>query len=268
MSDSQGFQSHWEHGVITCRSNRADGQPVLFLHGVNGGAASWAHQAAGLSSEYRIIAWDAPGYGGSSPVEGRLDHFVDAVAALIRAQQWAPVAIVGHSFGGLIAIQLAAEFPELVKGLFLSCTHLGNSNASTVIQRKVKRLQEMQQMGLNEYGLARAKAMLPAAQQENSAIVDCLAAIASETRSEGVSSALEAIAYSSLDSSAQKLSLPITIVWTGMDPVVSLDKTDALCRALLTAETYCIENCGHAPYLEAPDTYNTLLESWLGKLVN
>ncbi len=266
MNDNQTFQSHWEHGVITWRSNRAEGQPVLFLHGVNGGAASWFEQAAGLSEDYRVIAWDAPGYGGSSPVEGRLDDFVGAAVALILEQAWAPIAVVGHSFGGLIALKLAAEFPSLVKGLFLSCSHLGNSDVAGVMRRKMQRLQEMESMEMTEYGAARAEAMLPAAGDHDSAIVDSLAEIARDTRPEGVGSALEAIAHASLSCCAHKVCVPMTVVWTDMDPVVSREKTEALCAALVSAEVTCIERCGHAPYLEAPETYNAIVESWLARL--
>ena len=38
-----------------------DGVPVVLLHGVGSGSASWEAQLAGLGAAYRVIAWDAPG---------------------------------------------------------------------------------------------------------------------------------------------------------------------------------------------------------------
>ena len=41
------------------------GEPLVLLHGIGSGARSWRQQVASLSGRHRVIAWDAPGYGGS-----------------------------------------------------------------------------------------------------------------------------------------------------------------------------------------------------------
>jgi pimeloyl-ACP methyl ester carboxylesterase len=40
---------------------------VVLLHGLNGNAASWIHQYQALGERFRVVGWDAPGYGGSDP---------------------------------------------------------------------------------------------------------------------------------------------------------------------------------------------------------
>ncbi len=97
---------------------------ALLLHGLGGSRIGWEPQLAALSTTHRVIAWDAPGYGGSDPVAAcTFDAYSDAVAALIdEVSPDAPVDLVGMSFGGMIAQYTAARFPERIRSLTLLCT--------------------------------------------------------------------------------------------------------------------------------------------------
>ncbi len=95
----------------------------MFLHGLGGGAWSWAAQRAEFAARYRLFAWDARGHGRSPRVSdaGLADYYVDAVDALDYAfeESARPVFVAGHSMGGFIAIALASDRPQAVRGLFL-----------------------------------------------------------------------------------------------------------------------------------------------------
>ena len=98
------------------------GVPVLFLHGVGGGAWSWEPQAEALSDICRCFVWEARGHGLAARVDdaGLGDYFVDATEALAAAADAGGASIVvGHSMGGLLAMALAAESPERVRALAL-----------------------------------------------------------------------------------------------------------------------------------------------------
>jgi pimeloyl-ACP methyl ester carboxylesterase len=98
-----------------------EGPPILLLHGLAGHAGEWAETAGWLAKRARVVALDARGHGDSErcPADvSRAAHVADAAFAVERLGL-APVLVVGQSLGGLTALLLAAEHPELVRGLVM-----------------------------------------------------------------------------------------------------------------------------------------------------
>ena len=79
------------------------GEPILFLHGLLGSADSWLFQLHDLSDRYRVISWDAPGYGQSGEVEPELELFADQLRGFIDKLALPSLTLVGHSMGGVLA---------------------------------------------------------------------------------------------------------------------------------------------------------------------
>lgn len=101
--------------------------PVICLHGIGGGIESFRPQLEGLPSAaggkkgFRTISWSMPGYGRSKlwdwpPSFMSLSR---SLAGFIEALGAAPAHLVGHSIGGMIAIEHAAFLPEQVASLCL-----------------------------------------------------------------------------------------------------------------------------------------------------
>jgi pimeloyl-ACP methyl ester carboxylesterase len=111
-----------------------DGEPVLLLHGLAGYAGEWAETAGWLSGRARVVALDARGHGNSErfPADvGRGAHVADAAFAVERLGL-RPVVVVGQSLGGLTALLLAAEHPNLIRGLVMvEAGPHGGADAST-----------------------------------------------------------------------------------------------------------------------------------------
>src|SRR5688572_21359937 len=88
------------------------GEPVLFLHGVTGSAATyrWLELDGAMRLDFR-------GHGASDWAPGSYriaDYVADAVSVLER-----PAVLVGHSLGGVVAWCVAQSRPELVQAAFL-----------------------------------------------------------------------------------------------------------------------------------------------------
>lgn len=92
---------------------------MLALHGLTGHGRRW-QQLAGLLPEITFAAPDLIGHGRSTwAAPWTIDANVAAMAALLDDQAEAPALVVGHSFGGGLATQLAAARPDLVAALLL-----------------------------------------------------------------------------------------------------------------------------------------------------
>jgi pimeloyl-ACP methyl ester carboxylesterase len=98
------------------------GEPVVLLHSTGASGSQWRRLAAELSDRFRVIAPDLCGYGGTGPWQGKGEISLAAEAAMVAAlieRLSEPVHLVGHSFGGAVALRLAQSRPELLKSLAL-----------------------------------------------------------------------------------------------------------------------------------------------------
>jgi lipase len=93
---------------------------ILAVHGLTGHGLRWQTLATRHLSEFAIVAPDLIGHGRSSwAAPWNIDANVDALAGLLDAEADGPVVVVGHSFGGAVALNLAAARPDLVAALVL-----------------------------------------------------------------------------------------------------------------------------------------------------
>lgn len=102
---------------------RGKGEPLVFLHGVGGGAESWDAQLSHFGDTHRALAWDMPGYGGSPALDKPgFDAWSDALAAWLDELAIENCVLVGHSIGGMIAQTFMRRHPGRVSRLVLSAT--------------------------------------------------------------------------------------------------------------------------------------------------
>ena len=99
---------------------RPDGAVVLMLHGLTSSGATWRHVAPALGENFRVVAPDARGHGGSEWTRDySLELMADDVAAFCDQVGILGAIVVGHSMGALTAYALAVRRPDLIRLLVL-----------------------------------------------------------------------------------------------------------------------------------------------------
>lgn len=108
-------------GHALAYDDRGAGPPVVLIHGLMSSRLTWSGVGERLGAECRMIAVDLPGHGRSGEPAG--DYSLGAHAAAVRDLVvdlcLGPVTLVGHSYGGGLALQFAYLFPGLVARLVL-----------------------------------------------------------------------------------------------------------------------------------------------------
>jgi pimeloyl-ACP methyl ester carboxylesterase len=101
------------HGVWRDDSGPVDGSVILVIHGSMDRSSGMLRLARTLDREYRVIRYDRRGYGRSKPHEGPFD-MAGQVADAVDVLDGHRAIVIGHSYGGNVALALAARHPLLV----------------------------------------------------------------------------------------------------------------------------------------------------------
>jgi len=130
-----------------------DAPPVLVLHGITSGTGTWDWLVPLLTPAHRVLRLDFRGHGGSAraPGEYHSEGYVSDAVAVVEQVAGRPVAVIGHSLGGVTAAGLGQSRPDLVTGMVLEDPPLvsvgrleGNSlgDSFRLLRESVPRMQE------------------------------------------------------------------------------------------------------------------------------
>jgi pimeloyl-ACP methyl ester carboxylesterase len=98
------------------------GPPLIFLHGLGGSWKDWSANLPAFAATCQVMAVDFPGFGGSDQPEVKysIEWFTEVVGKFIQERRLDRVNLVGHSMGGLVALNLAARPDSRVKKLIIT----------------------------------------------------------------------------------------------------------------------------------------------------
>jgi pimeloyl-ACP methyl ester carboxylesterase len=121
MAFSAVFDLFIDEREVRVYSN-GTGRPILMLHDLGSSAATWeAMTAEVVAADREVVAIDLPGSGHSDAVDdSRVEKFVAHLRMVLDEvvdESIGAIDLVGHGFGGYLALTLAATYPELVSGL-------------------------------------------------------------------------------------------------------------------------------------------------------
>jgi len=156
---------HVEVGGLAIAYERAgSGPPVVLAHGfVGDGRSTWGSQIDGLADEFTVVAWDAPGAGGSTdpPENFGMDDYADCFAAFLRALRIEPAHLVGLSFGGALVLATFHRHRGFASSLALVSGYAGWSGSlgSADARQRLTRSLEMSELPSDEFAAAMVPSM-------------------------------------------------------------------------------------------------------------
>ncbi|WP_240377005.1 alpha/beta fold hydrolase [Bacillus piscicola] len=241
--------------------------PVLFiLHGLGNNAQSWDNQLEELSKSFRVIAWDAPGYGKSSdphPDFETFQEFSDVLNKVLEKLKIKSVFLLGHSMGAAIAIDFAYRFAEKVDKLVLSDPPRG---AAVVTESKNKaklnnRIYAIDVEGPEALAKKRTRNLFSSYASEE--LIERAEQIMSQVRGPGYRS----VSYSlyNLDQTMifNKISAPTLVICGELDNITPPEDSKFIHDRLQDSTLQLIPRTGHLCYMEDPDSFNGIVEDFL-----
>jgi pimeloyl-ACP methyl ester carboxylesterase len=245
-------------------SVRNDTLPLVLLHGIGSGAASWVQQFEVLGATRRVVAWDAPGYGVSTPLAPASPHAADYVEVLrgwLDALGIGRCVLAGHSLGAIVAGAFAAANPQRVAGLLL-LSPAGGYGAATADVRETRRDQRLAMLAeLGPAGLAekRSANMLSAHADETARawVRWNMARIVPQ----GYAQATHLLANADLAADLVRFHGLVHVAVGADDTITPPSACERLAHAARTP-LQVVPRAGHAGYIEAADAYTTLIDTF------
>jgi pimeloyl-ACP methyl ester carboxylesterase len=234
------------------------GPILVLLHGFLFDSRSWRPQLEGLSSDFTVIAWDAPGAGRSAdpPETFRMSDWAQCLAGLLDLVGVGPAHILGLSWGGMLAQEFYRRQPERVRSLVLADTYAGwrGSLSEAVSEERL--------------ATCLRDSLLPASQL----VPKYLPGMHSESATQGVREELASImsafhpvgfrlmALSSAHADTRdllpRIRVPTLLVWGEADARSPMSVAQQFHAAMPNARLAVIPGAGHISNFEAPAEFN------------
>ena len=246
-----------------------EGEAILFLHAFPLGLFMWDAQAEALRPHYRVVRFDARGFGASPPDESLLtmERIADDAAALLDHLGLGRAVVAGCSMGGYAALAMVRRHRDRVRALVLQDTRAGADSAEA---RKNRAL--LAEKTLKEGAQAALDAFLPkllgaTTQAERPAVVARVREAILATSPRGIANALAGLGTRA-DSTPtlREIQVPTLVVCGVEDTITPLVESEAIHQAIAGSRLEAIPKAGHLANLENPAAVNAALVAFLAGL--
>jgi 3-oxoadipate enol-lactonase len=253
-----------EAPIPAWREHGEGGRAIVLLHGLGGNAGFWGPTLPALAG-HRVLAWDMPGYGASAPVEPGFPALAAALGRMMDAAGLERADLVGHSIGGMAALEFALTWPERVRSLTLYASPPAFGGRDPAFRERflADRLAPLEAgRGLGEIAPQVIGRMLgdnpdPAARSR----IASMAAVPEA----GYRAALATLVTFDRRDDLGQLDMPCLVLVGEADPLAPFHVMHWTANAIPGARMAVIADAGHLAHLERPSDFNTMLTSFLDR---
>ena len=236
---------------------KGEGSPIIILHGLMGGLSNFQGVTDHFPERgYKILLPELPIYG-MPMLKTNVKQFAKFVEDFIKFKKLKDVILLGNSLGGHIGLLHTKMYPDKVKALIITgSSGLYESAMGDGYPRR----------GDYDFIQKKAENVFYNPKVATKEIVDEVFATVNDRNKilKTLAIAKSAIRHNMADD-LPAMKTPTCIIWGKNDTVTPPDVAELFNELLPDSELFWIDKCGHAPMMEHPEEFNTILDAWLEK---
>jgi len=248
------------------------GRPVIFLHGQASDLLNFEPVYPLFEKEYRIIAIDYPGFGKSDKplIKFSEEFYVGLLDKLFNLTGIDTATLVGHSYGGYVAMVYGASRPDRVSSMVL-ISPAGIQEYSGVVKRAMRNsftvdaiVSTPVEKSLSNYEFSTVN-KTPEVDQYAKRRAALLKNGGEEFRgyAHAMVQAMELMLETNIRDRIGRAEVPTLLVWGKEDPLVPYKISKQTLNCIPQARLVTIEKCGHFPMLEYPQKLYEIVNTYL-----
>lgn len=266
----QGYKTrYWDVGF----SNSV----VVLIHGFGLCCEVWSHNIAELAKDHRVVAVDFWGSGKTDATKEKFttDEYAEFLHSFMDALKIPKAKLVGHSLGGMIALQMASQHPEYVEKVML----VGSAGFTSSVPWHF-RLLTVPYIG--EYLVKPNKLALKKAMSYNTytkksqAVTELTDTLFEYSKKPNATAHTLNLARNGVSffgfkkelirkvtDNIGKVRCPVFVLWGKNDKILSYRGAFRAKKLIPHASIKILEKCGHLPQIEYPEQFNEITHSFL-----
>jgi pimeloyl-ACP methyl ester carboxylesterase len=251
-------------GLRIAYERAGSGPPLVLLHGyVGDGPATWRRQFEGLCGEFTVVAWDAPGAGGSSdpPESFGMAGYADCLAGFVGRLGLERPHVAGLSFGGALALEFCRRHPAIPRTLTLVSAYAGwgGSLPPGVADQRLRQALKLSDLPPDAFAGTLMATMFSEAAPED---IDEFGASMLAFHPAGFRAMARASAEDLRDA-LPDINVPTLLVYGDQDVRAPLTVAEDLRAAIPGSALVVLPGAGHVCNIEAPEAFNSTVRNFL-----
>ena len=249
--------------VVRYLDKNKSGIPLLLLHGLGGSIESWSNNINFLSTKFRIIALDLPGFGLSDKpkISYSIKFYVYLLEKFIKRIKLNHLFIIGSSLGGHIAVEFTLKNRKMVDKLIL-ISPAGSLPKSFKGTRELKRYVKIVN-ARSSRDIGRILTSIDTSMVNPSYADITFKRLSLPGAKEAFISALKGSARAQrYNNQLEKIDTSMLLIWGKKDRMIPLK----FIRPFMehgNSRIIIFENCGHRPHVENPRLFNKVVKDFL-----
>jgi 2-hydroxy-6-oxonona-2,4-dienedioate hydrolase len=263
---SQGFIQAGPYRTRYLHAGNSSKPTLIAMHGITGHAEAYVRNLKALSEHFDVWAIDFIGHGYSDKPDHPLEikHYIEQLLGFMAAIGAEKSYLTGESLGGWVTAQFAIDYPGKVERILLNT--MGGTMANPAV---MERLYTLSMEAAKDPSWERVKTRLEWLMADPAMVTDDLIRTrqAIFQQPDWLKACQANMALQDLetrkrnmltDAALGQITAPALVLWTTKDPSGPVDEGRRIAGLIPNGELAVMENCGHWPQYEDPETFNRI----------